>query len=218
VFVVADGLGGHAGGEEASRIAVEVLKTFCPLPMEEGDRGFLEAVQSGHLRIQEEARRRPELRGMGTTLVAAHVRNRRCVVLHVGDSRGYLIREETLQRITRDHTLVEEMIRSGELPPEAIYDHPDRHILSRALGVEEALRLDRSPFALKDGDLILLCSDGLTNMLPDETIRREILSIGIGDPSAVAQGLIDRANERGGIDNITVVVVRAEAVGKKELS
>ncbi|MBI5197944.1 MAG: Stp1/IreP family PP2C-type Ser/Thr phosphatase [Nitrospirae bacterium] len=217
LFVVADGLGGHAGGEIASRLAVDVLRERYPFPSEEGEQHLVKALQEAHLRIQEKASRDPELHRMGTTVVAALIDGDHASIVHLGDSRAYLIRDRRIRQMTRDHTVVEERLRAGLITPEEALTHPYRHILSRALGIEQSAEIDHNPLELRAGDLLLLCSDGLTNMLTDAEILEIILSVSTVSPETtdLTQSLIEAANERGGIDNITVVLIQMKAEDKE---
>jgi protein phosphatase len=216
LFVVADGLGGHAGGEVASRMAVEAMRRAYPF--QQGDvegagieRVLREAIRNAHQDIRRAAEEDPNLHGMGTTLVAVAVQDSTAFVANVGDSRAYRVQDGEIRRLTRDHTVLEERIRSGLLMPETAYLSVNRHILSRALGCEETVEADINAMALEGGDLLILCSDGLTNMLDDEEILGTV-SPGPKDPLDIPGILIGRANDRGGVDNITVVIVKAMEV------
>jgi protein phosphatase len=191
-------------------MAVDTLEGFCPFPEEGGGPHLLTAIRTANQRIRQRGFHEPTLYGMGTTLVSVLIQNDRAIVAHVGDSRGYLIQGSRIRQMTRDHTVTEEKVRAGELSSKDAGRHPERHILSRALGVDESVDIDQTGFSLQEGDLLLLCSDGLTNMLNDDEILQTVLATGSKDPSAVTHELIHVANEKGGVDNITVVVVKTE--------
>src|SRR5437016_113420 len=207
LYAVADGMGGHVGGETAAQTAIEAFQTtFAGHPSADG---LADAVRQANHAVWERARAQADLRGMGTTLTAlalVTVDGRQdLTVVNVGDSRAYLYQEGVLSQLTADHSLVEEMVRSGELSAEEAAVHPQRHILTRALGIEPDVEVDVSHVPPHAGDRILLCSDGLINEVGDD----EIASI-LGrhpDPEAAAQALVAEARDAGGNDNITVVVV-----------
>ncbi|UCC71771.1 MAG: Stp1/IreP family PP2C-type Ser/Thr phosphatase [Gemmatimonadota bacterium] len=214
VFIVADGMGGHVAGEVASQIVTETVGPGVSQAIEEGLDGaelenrVLELIEEANRAILERADNEPEKRGMGTTLtLLALIPGTGYLVDQVGDSRGYLLRDGTLSQITRDHTVVQQQVDRGALTPEQARDHPLSHILTRALGTELSVEVDTYGDSVQPGDLFLLCSDGLSGMLPDEEIQ-EILSRAAEDLEEVADELIDAANDAGGMDNITAVLVR----------
>jgi protein phosphatase len=218
VFAVADGMGGHAAGEQASALAIQTLEKFIVngvkwfLHLEGGEakqveQEFQSAVAQADQRMFQEAAGRPELEGMGTTLTMAYNLNRELFVVHVGDSRCYILRRGRLQRVTRDHTFVEEMLRHGILNREDAADHRLRHVITNAIGGHApGVQVEAHRIHLESGDVLLLCSDGLTDELSDQQIA-EILA-GTREPSECCKLLVDRANEAGGKDNITAIVVR----------
>jgi len=164
-------------------------------------------VEHAHTAILSHADRHPSLESMGTTLVAAHLLHLptpRLVVVNVGDSRAYLIRDRTIIQVTRDHTVIDEQIRDGRLTPNEAADHPDRHVLTRAMGIGPTIAADVFPCDVIDSDLLLLCSDGLTKMLTDERILQTVLPHR-HNPPLITQALIGAALEEGGIDNVTVI-------------
>ena len=207
LFAVADGMGGHAGGEVAARLAVDTLTVaFGSKPT---GSGLSEAVSEANRVVFEHSLDNPELRGMGTTMTAAALVNEdgRDVIalVNVGDSRSYRFHDGLLSQITVDHSLAEEMVRTGELSQSEAAVHPHRHILTRALGVSDDVAVDLWRIQPSRGDRFLLCSDGLTNEL-DETQIAEVLST-VADPQEAADLLVRAARTHGGSDNITVVVV-----------
>jgi protein phosphatase len=207
LFAVADGMGGHAGGEVASRMAVDALSAaFNRQPT---GSGLSEAVTEANQVVFQHSIDNPELRGMGTTLTALSLVNEDShdvlALVNVGDSRSYRYHEGALTQITTDHSLAEEMVRSGELTPTEAAVHPHRHILTRALGVSADVSVDLWRIQPVRGDRFLLCSDGLTNELDSDQIT-EVLS-SVADPQKAAELLVQAARTHGGSDNITVVVV-----------
>lgn len=221
LFVVADGMGGHAGGEKASALAIDsveafildTLQWFARFKGKEEDKllaDFQSALGRANARLLAEAAKRPELHGMGTTLTLAYRLNDMLFVAHVGDSRCYLLRNRLLYRLTRDHTLVEEMVRRGALKPEEAAHHQWRHVVTNAVGGDSPeVTVEVHKVHLEAGDAVLLCSDGLTNMVPDEDIARTLQAE--AEPERACKQLVAQANEQGGKDNITVIVARFEA-------
>ena len=211
VFAVADGLGGHQGGEVASAAAVEPLAALDGREFAEpgeAAEALAAAIREGNAAILERAAGDPGLWGMGTTVTAAALAGERHLQLaHVGDSRAYLLRDGSLEQLTTDHTVVGELVRRGRLTPEQAAIHPERSILTRAVGLDPRVPVDTpDPVELRDGDQVLLCSDGLTEAVDDDRIT-ELLSAG-ADGEAACRSLIDAANAAGGPDNITVVLLR----------
>ncbi len=201
LFAVADGMGGHRGGAVASSTSLEALRASVASGDEISD-----AVQSANDAVFEAASDDPELAGMGTTLTAAvAIDGSTLLVGHVGDSRAYLVRGDDMAQVTEDHSLVEELVREGRLTRAQADVHPQRSIITRALGVEPIIAVDLYAIRPENGDRLVLCSDGLTTMLRD----REIVGIlrAESDPRAAADLLVDAANEAGGEDNITAVVI-----------
>lgn len=202
-LAVADGMGGHQGGHIASRLALEVINNFC-INGDNLKEDMGKAVYKANEEIIARASGDPELEGMGTTITFLGINEENALVAHVGDSRLYLFREGELQRITRDHSLVEEMVRQGKLTPEEAAIHPQRNVLLQALGAEENIEIEFSELDLQKGDLFLLCTDGLTGPVNDEEIT-EILKK-TANLQKSAEKMADLANARGGNDNITVVL------------
>jgi len=207
VFAVADGMGGAQAGEVASRIAVDAFEPGIPggQPPEQALRQLAELANR---KIHEFAGDDSERAGMGTTLTAAVLAGEEVSLVHAGDSRAYLLRERELRRLTQDHSLVEELRRQGRLTAEEAEEHPQRSIITRALGPEPQVELDTMSVTAQDGDVFLLCSDGLTTMV-SETRIAIVLASSPSLEAAVAE-LVDEANRMGGRDNITVVAFRVE--------
>ena len=206
LFLVADGMGGHAAGEYASRFTVEKLvEKIKESSQTEPVALMKEAVEQVNAMLLAEANADRTKAGMGTTIVAATVIGERLYAANVGDSRLYVINEESITQITRDHSLVEEMVRLGEMNKEDAKDHPDKNIITRAIGVMPEVAPDFFEISLKDQDMILMCSDGLTNMIDDIDIKKIVL--GQRDIVEKAEKLVETANQNGGRDNITVVLV-----------
>lgn len=206
LFIVADGMGGHNAGDYASKNTVETIVKELEASKEEDDpkRILEEAIQKANQHIIQQARESSELNGMGTTVVAATCMNDELLVANVGDSRLYVM-GDTIRQITVDHSLVEEMIRMGGLARSEARNHPKKNIITRAIGALDTVKVDFFDVKLKKGDIILLCSDGLTNMLEDE----EIESI-LKRPESIqekTEQLVDAANENGGKDNIAVILI-----------
>ena len=209
VYIVADGMGGHQAGDYASKCTVETMVREIRGCFEQSPIRILsKAIRIANDQVRRKAREDESLYGMGTTVVAATVLGKYLQVANVGDSRLYIINEEVRQ-ITRDHSLVEEMVRMGGLDREAARNHPDKNIITRAIGARDTIEIDFFHEELKSGDLILMCSDGLTNMLEDEEIGRILKTPGTIEERA--ERLIDAANQNGGRDNIAVILIDAFA-------
>ena len=223
-FVVCDGMGGHVGGEFASAIAVntveEVLtsieiqpdgEAFDPTehdsPVELMREKLRYAIRLAGKRIYEKAEEEPEYKGMGTTCLALMVDNGNAFVAHVGDSRGYLVREGKIEQLTEDHSLVNERLKAGLITEEEAKNHKLKNIITRSLGFLEDVEIDLQVRAIRRGDLFVLCSDGLSNLIETAEIGEAVLDNG---PQQASRFLIETACERGGDDNITVVVVRID--------
>ena len=213
VFVVADGMGGAQAGEVASRLAIEAFEHGVPGDGNPEER-LATVVRAANHQIYERSRADRGRAGMGTTLTAAYVDDAHVAIAHVGDSRAYLFRDGTLQRLTQDHSLVDELVRRGKLTEEQAAEHPQRSIITRALGPEPDVEVDTWTYPARPGDVILLCSDGLTSMISEERVR-EVLAAH-DNLDGAADALIDEANEAGGRDNITVVLFRLEEVGDED--
>lgn len=201
LVAVADGMGGHRGGEVASATAIEALRAAIG-----AGRPLREAVEDANRAVFDKAQTDDSLRGMGTTITAATLAAGGTLLIgHVGDSRAYLLRDGELRQITTDHSLVEELVRDGRLTPDEAAVHPQRSIITRALGIDASVEVDVYPVELRAHDVLLFCSDGLTGMLQPDLIAAELRRE--DDPARAATKLVDAANASGGEDNITVVVV-----------
>ena len=235
LFIVADGMGGHAAGEVASRLAVESIERHisgsdprkeptvpasfrssgkAEAAMAVPARRVLNAIRLANQEIVRSVRKDVSMRGMGTTVVIAYIHGTRAFIGSVGDSRAYLVRSGAIRQLTFDHTFVNEQVRAGALSSSEARQHPARNILTRAVGSQEDVEPDLVEQELRSGDWLLLCSDGLTTMVDDGDILKTILTHH-DDPQAGCRALIDLANERGGDDNVTVVLARAVTSGAR---
>jgi protein phosphatase len=213
LFAVADGMGGAQAGEVASATAIEVLSGGLG-DGESVEQRLSASVRQANSQIHALSVADDERAGMGTTVTAAYVGENNVTLVHVGDSRCYRWRDGALERLTDDHSLVEEMVRQGQLTEEQALDHPQRSIITRALGPESVVEPDAQTVGARDGDLLLLCSDGLSTMISDEQIAAILAR---DEPlKATTRGLIAAANEAGGRDNITVVLMRLEVLGSAD--
>lgn len=209
VYGVADGMGGHKGGETASRVAVQVVKNA--LRGKKAEKRALEvAVEAANRRIFDMARHDSALSGMGTTLTFLWEAEKCVHLCHVGDSRAYLLRGGEFRQITDDHSLVAELLRNNMISPDAARTHPYRNVITRAVGVDPVVTADIFTHDTQEDDLWLICSDGLTNMVPDETLA-SVLKEADSDETA-ADELLALALEKGGTDNITFVLCRITEV------
>lgn len=208
LFVVADGMGGAQAGEVASLTAIQAFQGG--LPNGDPESSIEATIKSANRNIHDQAHADPSLSGMGTTITVAMVDSdsEQVVIGHVGDSRAYRLRDGIIQRLTKDHSLVEEMRRRGQITEEQAEDHPQRSIITRALGPEPEVQVDLATVPAEPGDIFLLCSDGLTTMIGDERIRELLMCATTLD--AAARTLVDEANRAGGRDNITVIVFQVE--------
>lgn len=211
LFIVADGMGGHKAGEYASRLAIESIAGQVSESREGDPVKILDhAICEANKLLIEYADSNPDMHGMGTTAVAATLLDRHLVVGNVGDSRLYVVNSEKVVQITEDHSLVQEMVRLGQLSPEEARRHPDRNIITRALGAESVLKVDFFERELAPGENILLCTDGLHSMMTEEEIF-EVLHNGKSLEKRVER-LVNLANKNGGKDNITVIVIEPDEV------
>jgi protein phosphatase len=216
LWAVADGMGGHAGGDVAAQLAIASIKANAELwsaTLRQGHttspQFLTELITQAHLAIMGRAQLEPKLKGMGTTLVMLLIHSSdtpEAHVAHLGDSRAYRFRSGTLTPLTRDHTLIEKYLARGILTEKTARTHPERHVLTQALGMSAPMKPSLSSSPLQTEDLLLLCSDGLTKMLEDDDIR-DIMADAQGDPIRACDNLIDASLEHGGTDNVTVVVI-----------
>jgi protein phosphatase len=198
LVVVADGMGGHVAGEVASRIAVNAAAS--------NDLGVADRVAAGNRAIREEVARDSALEGMGTTMTLLQIDGQSATIGHVGDSRAYLLRDGQLRQLTEDHTVAAEYVAQGQLSAKEAASHPQRHMLVRTLGLTRFVNVDEVEIDIEPGDRILLCSDGLTEMVDDDRISK---TLSAGTPDEVVWELVEMANNAGGVDNTTVAVVEA---------
>ena len=198
LVIVADGMGGHVAGEVASRIAINASAST---DVEVADR-----VAAGNRAIREEVARDPQLEGMGTTMTLLRIVDDVATIGHIGDSRAYLLRDGELSQVTDDHTVAAEYVAQGQLSAEDAANHPQRHMLTRTLGLTRFVNVDEVNIDMQAGDRILLCSDGLTEMVSDDTISKTLED---GTPDEIVWDLVEKANDAGGVDNISVAVVQA---------
>ncbi len=217
LYVVADGMGGHSAGQVASRMAVE--SAVRALRSLEGASASLTeklryAVAAANHEVFSTSQAKPELAGMGTTLVALLAAGGRVALAHVGDSRAYLVRGDRIRQLTEDHSLVAELVRRREISASAARGHPHRHVLTRAVGVRSSVEPDLLELTSEEGDLFVLCSDGLTGLVMDEEIARIVRPN--SNLEQTCRELVDLANARGGDDNTTVLVVGCGGDGSRD--
>jgi len=223
LFILSDGMGGEAHGEVASAMAVDVINKYCESEKEDSGATVLEevpanissqtrklknAVAQANFQIFQSAQKNPEQRGMGATITTLWLRDTLMSIAHVGDSRAYLLRNGNLQQLTNDHSLVAEQVRRGLITPQQAEESEMQSVLLRALGAHLEVEIDTDEVEIIPRDVLLLCSDGLTRMVTEPEIAGALQAETV--PSAAAERLIALANENGGIDNITVIVVRFE--------
>jgi protein phosphatase len=220
LFVVADGMGGHAGGEYASAIAVNTVEEIVTSlevdgvelgpstdPVDVARHKLVHAIRLAGRRIYEKAKEQPEYHGMGTTAVVLLIEEGRAFVAHVGDSRIYLLRDGRIEQLTEDHSLIAEKLRHGLLTPDEARNHRMRNVITRSLGYQEDVPVDLKVQPVRAGDQFLLCSDGLSGNVTPEEMAEALTTL---RPQEAARSLIDLACERGGDDNITTVIARVE--------
>ncbi|BAB06224.1 Stp1/IreP family PP2C-type Ser/Thr phosphatase [Halalkalibacterium halodurans] len=211
LVVVADGMGGHQAGDVASKMATELLKEAWEeaslSPSSQESEGWLRnQVLHVNESLYHYAQKHEECQGMGTTLVAAIVDKERVTIAHIGDSRAYLLNEHGFSQKTRDHSLVNELVRTGQISDEEAEHHPRKNVLLRALGTELDIKLDLTTFSWEPDDVLLLCSDGLSNKLSNEDFARYMS--GTKEVNETAREMVQLANDRGGEDNITVALIK----------
>ena len=209
LFIVADGMGGHKAGDFASRFAVNAVRESIGASQETNPIKLIrDAIELANRGILKESDEHEEMRGMGTTIVVTTIIDRYAYTANVGDSRLYLL-GDTLKQITKDHSLVEEMVRLGEITEAEARNHPDKNIITRAVGATPYVDIDFFDYKVEPGGMILMCSDGLSNMVEDEDIRRILRRT---DPiEDKARVLVETANENGGKDNIAVILVEPDS-------
>jgi serine/threonine protein phosphatase PrpC len=207
-FLVADGMGGHAAGEIASQIAASTVEEFLKNLNSDSEPEELlrQAVEEANTRVYETQMQKPEFRGMGSTLTVLAFSDSRFYIAQVGDSRAYMLRDKTLHQLTRDHSVVWPLYETGILTKEDISRHPQKNLITRSIGTYPQVDVDLQNDAAFEGDIFLLCSDGLTDVLTDRDIEQTLSSRG-KNARELAELLVDAANEAGGPDNITVIVV-----------
>jgi PPM family protein phosphatase len=207
-FLVADGMGGHAAGEIASQIAASTVNELLSKRSPESnlENVLHHAMQEANARVYETQRLKPEYRGMGSTLTVLTIRDHNYFLAQVGDSRAYLFRKKTLRQLSRDHSLVWPLYEKGLLTKEDLSRHPRKNLITRSIGTHAKVEVDLQNGSILEGDIFLLCTDGLTDVLSDKDIQK-ILSAGGKNPQYISEELIQAANSGGGPDNVTVVVV-----------
>jgi protein phosphatase len=223
LFILSDGMGGEAHGEVASAMAVDVINKYCesekedsgatvldeaPATISSQTRRLKSAVRQANFQIFQAAQKNPEQRGMGATITAMWLKDTMLSIAHVGDSRAYLLRSGNLQQLTSDHSLVAEQVRRGLITPQQAEESEMQSVLLRALGAHPEVEIDTDEVEIIPRDVLLLCSDGLTRMVTEPEIAGALQAETV--PSAAAERLIALANENGGVDNVTVIVVRFE--------
>ena len=214
LLILADGMGGHADGALAARLAADtLLDTYrrhkSDSVIDTLQQGFKEANRT----LFEKSTAMLTAKGMGTTLVAAHIKGAKCQFAHVGDSRGYLINSGGITQFTEDHSYVASLVKAGVIAPEEAESHPESHVLTRAIGLQERVAVDTSmrPIGVKKGDYLLLCCDGLWGVVPDKEIQACVRQV--GKPVEIAENLVRKALDNGGPDNISVLIARINKTG-----
>lgn len=211
LYIVADGMGGHQAGEVASSLAVETLSALLRTPLMGGNTGtayiediMRDAVVKTNRTVYDLATSKTGYSGMGTTVVVCVVKNNHLHVAHIGDSRAYLLRDGVLKQLTTDHSLVQELLSKGRITEEEAVDHPRKNILTRALGTDSSVPVDTMEMVLKSGDIIMLCTDGITNHVDENELKSFLKE---NAPEMACREIIALANDRGGFDNMTVLVI-----------
>jgi len=206
LFIVADGMGGHNAGDYASRFCVEYFTQKIRTSENSSPIALIEAaIKETNENLRSKAKEKSELEGMGTTFVVATIFDKTMYVANIGDSRLYVIGKE-MKQITEDHSLVEVMVKTGELNRDQAKSHPNKNIITRALGANDTVEPDFFEVSLEDGDIILMCSDGLTNMLDDDVIEKIVKEN--DNPEIAAETLVREANQNGGKDNIAIIIIK----------
>jgi protein phosphatase len=211
-FIIADGMGGHNSGEVASKAAVDFVSDYIlksPQAIADSENVLLiikEIMEKSNTHVYNKSLESETDSGMGTTLIVAVVNGKKLYIGHVGDSRLYLIREDKIERLTEDHSFIEELIKNGTLTREEAENHPNKNVITRALGCAQEVQIDTYSHELRDEDICIVCTDGLTNMLSEQEIKDIVL--GNEEPQIACDRLVEQANLRGGEDNITVMVFK----------
>jgi len=207
LFIIADGMGGHKAGEIASNLAVEIIrKSFNKDTNKYIEERILNSIDEANNKIYNKAINEEECSGMGTTVTLVYIDDKQLYIGHVGDSRAYVLKDNKLCQITEDHSLVEELIKNGSISREEAKQHPQRNIITRAVGTGENIDVDIILIPKEDVDMFLLCTDGLTNMLEDEEIKYYLLNG--QNMQKACEDLVNISNDKGGYDNITVIAVK----------
>ncbi|MGB9600368.1 MAG: Stp1/IreP family PP2C-type Ser/Thr phosphatase [Myxococcota bacterium] len=222
LYIIADGMGGHSSGEIASQMAVETVANFFkstsnddevtwPFKMDKGrdyqENRLVTSIKLANLRIYESAQREAKYRGMGTTIVSALFKNDEVIIAHVGDSRCYIISGNEMRQITEDHSLLNDYIKAKKLTPEELENFPHKNVIVRALGMKETVQVDINRVKPKPNDIFLLCTDGLSGMVKDDEMKNIVLS-NRDNLEKANELLIAKANENGGVDNITCILIK----------
>ncbi|HAP32208.1 MAG TPA: Stp1/IreP family PP2C-type Ser/Thr phosphatase [Firmicutes bacterium] len=215
IFAVADGMGGHAGGEVASSLAIKVFgksvrrisENFQQLTRKQAEDFLLATIQQANRKIVNTQEQYSELKGMGTTLTAAFIQEKEIIIGHVGDSQAFIFRDNSFFQLTEDHSLVMELLKNGEIAAEELYTHPQRNLITRFLGFTYPVSIDLNVSEASSGDFLLLCTDGLTAMLCPAEIGQLLFHGNAMNLDLMADELLSRANDRGGQDNITFVLI-----------
>jgi protein phosphatase len=216
LVLICDGMGGARGGREASSMAIdEIAEVYYSSRSDDPRTAITQAIKAANSSIYHRSQEDPALQGMGTTVVAVIIIENRAYIAHVGDSRCYFIRNREIEQVTEDHTLVQQFVRQGMITDEEARNHPDAHILSRSVGVapEVEVGLTMEPFKLRNGDTLVLCSDGLSGQVMEDEILQIVVS---NAPQRAVEKLISLAKERGGPDNITVQIIKTTSQEKDE--
>lgn len=212
LFIVADGMGGHKAGEVASEMAVSIITTSLSSRLMDDDvivnieKEILDSIKKANRELLNHSQVIEDCNGMGTTITLGYIKDAKLYVGHVGDSRAYIIRNEELKQITDDHSLVNELLKNGDISIEEAMKHPQKNVITRAVGTNEDICIDINSFELKENDIILFCSDGLTNMIEEHELKD--LFIGIEDLQEACDSAVSLAKDKGGRDNITVIGIR----------
>lgn len=215
LFIIADGMGGHKAGEIASRMAVEIISSsfldeIKAIGTDANDDSIINAIRNSINKANEEIYRKSveveEYSGMGTTVTMAYENNGKFFIGHVGDSRAYLLRDNRLWQVTKDHSLVEELVKNGSITREEARFHPQKNIITRALGIDKEVEIDLIVKEKLKEDILILCTDGLTNMLNDNEIKELLISS--DNMQKACEFMVQLSNEKGGLDNISVVAVK----------